>query len=327
MLDYLHKAVPGIEVDWVVEEAFRELLEGNPLLGTLHLARSADWRKHPFARRTLREVGALKEALAERCYDFVFDIEGTLKSGIISRFTGAEDRIGFAREACPDTKNLLFSMRRVPLRRVDSHDTQKCLRLVSVPFAKDYREMELASAVSTGPEDDLAAEALLATLSDGLVFLFDCGAQWQTKLWSEQGWVELGRGVREAFPDATILLSWGSESERTVAALVAKNIEGARVIDRHGVKGLAALLKRVDLVVGGDSGTVQLAAALGTPTVSFYRATDGRQSGPSGADHVLIQSPIHCTRCFRIRCDKDQQCRGTIKVETMLAGIESLIGA
>jgi heptosyltransferase-1 len=310
-----------------VEEAFRELLEGNPLLNSLHPVRARAWRRRPLALRTIREFGAFKQALAQREYDLVFDLEGTLTSGIISRLACAEDRIGLMRDDLRERGNLLFSMRRVPLRRQDCHVTHRCLRLVSVPFARDYQQMELSSAVSTNPEDDLAAEALLATLSDGLVFLFDCGADWQTKLWSEQGWVELGQRVMERFPDAAILLSRESEAERALVAGIAKSIDAARVIDRQSVKGLAALLKRVDLVVGGDTDTVQLAAALGTPTVSFYRASDGRQIGPRGAHHVVIQSPIHCTRCLRTRCDKDLQCRGTIKVEALLAGIESLVGS
>jgi heptosyltransferase I len=36
---------------------------------------------------------------------------------------------------------------------------------------------------------------------------------------------------------------------------------------------------------------------------------------------VLLQSPIHCTRCARRRCDKDRQCRDTIKVDTVMAGV------
>jgi ADP-heptose:LPS heptosyltransferase len=36
-LDFLHRVVPGIEIDWVVEEPFRELLEEDPLISRLSL--------------------------------------------------------------------------------------------------------------------------------------------------------------------------------------------------------------------------------------------------------------------------------------------------
>ena len=316
VLDYLHQAHPGIEVDWVVEDRFREILAGNPKLSEIHLVRT----------KTRQEIALLQQTLRERNYDLVFDIQGNLKSGLICWLTGCADRIGFTRDELQESVNALFTTRRIPLRRQDYHITDKYLRLVSIPFARDFRAMTLTSTIQTSAEDDSNAEALLATLSDGLVFLFQYGTTWQTKFWSEENWIALGKAVLERFPDGSVLFPWGNEAERSVVTSIAMEIgQGSRVLDRFTLKGLTALLKKVDLVVGGDTGPVQLAAAVGTPTVSFYRASDGKRSGPRGEMHVVIQSPMHCTRCFRTRCDKDAQCRDTIKVETVLAGIERLL--
>jgi len=326
VLDYLCQAVPGIEIDWVIEEPFRQILDGNPYLSRIHIVRTKLWRKRPFAAATWREMGALRQALREREYDLVFDIQGNLKSGVICGLTGCGDRIGFEREDLQESANALFTTRRIPLRKQDYHITDKYLRLASVPFARDFRTMTLASSIQTSPEEDANAEALLATLSDGLVFLFQYGTTWQTKFWSEESWIALGKAVLDRFPDASILLPWGNESERAAATSISAGIgPGSRVLERFTLKGLTALLKKVDLVVGGDTGPVQLAAAVGTPTVSFYRASDGKRSGPRGEMHVVIQSPMHCTRCFRTSCDKDAQCRDSIKVEAVLAGIGRLL--
>jgi len=326
VIDYLHQVVPGVEIDWVVEEPFLEVLAGNPGLAAVHLVRTKLWRKHPFAAATWREIGALKETLRERNYDLVFDIQGNLKSGLVCYLTGAAQRVGFIREEVRERLNLLFTTRRVPLRKVDYHVTEKYLRLVSVPFGRDYRELQLCSTIVTTPGDDADAAALLATLSDGLVFLFHCGTTWQTKLWAKESWVELGRRVLESFPDASVLLSWGNQAERAVVAEVARGIgPGARVIDRYPLKALAAVMKKVDLVVAGDTGPVHIAAAVGTPTVSLYRATNGKLTGPRGEQHLTLQSPMHCTKCARKLCDKDKECSVSIKVETVLAGIVKLL--
>ena len=325
VLDYLKQASSRIEIDWVVEESFSHILEGNPQLSALHLVRTKAWRKAPFAARTRKEIALLKQTLQEREYDLVFDIQGNLKSGLICWLTGCPDRLGFERTELQESVNALFTTRQIPLRRQDYHVTDKYLRLVSIPFAKDFREMQLTTTIQTSPEDDASAEVLLATLSDGLVFVFQYGTTWQTKFWSEKSWIALGKAVLDRFREASIFFPWGNESERTAVTAIAAGIgQGARVLERYSLKGLTALLKRVDLVVGGDTGPVHLAAAVGTPTVSFYRASDGKRSGPRGERHVVIQSPMHCTRCFRTSCDKDSQCRDTIKVEAVLAGIERL---
>jgi heptosyltransferase I len=326
VLDYLHQVAPGVEIDWVVEEPFLEVLAGNPQLTNVHTVRTKVWRKRPFAPATWKEIGELKATLLERDYDLVFDIQGNFKSGLICSLTGTTQRIGFIKGEAREGLNLLFTNRRVPLRKVDYHVTEKYLRLVSVPFGKDYREMQLSGTIYTSPADDADAEALLATLSDGLVFLFHCGTTWVTKLWAKKSWIELGRQVLDSFPEATILLSWGNQEERAVATEVAKGIgPGARVIDRYPLKGLAAVMKKVDLVVAADTGPVHIAAAVGTPTVSIYRATNGKLTGPRGPQHTTLQSPMHCTKCARKQCDKDRECSESIKVETVLAAVQKLL--
>jgi heptosyltransferase-1 len=326
-LNYLHAVSPGIEIDWVVEEPFLDVLEGNPLISGIHKVRTKIWRKRPLSSATIREIGALKRTLRERNYDIVFDIQGNLKSGLVCRLSGVEQCIGFAREELQESVNLLFTTRQVPLRPGDKHITDQYLRLVSVPFGRDFKGISYSTDIHTSPEDEAVAEAIIATLSDGLVFLFHYGTTWQTKYWSEKGWIALGREVLARYPESNILLSWGNETERKAASALAAEIgDGARVIDRYPLKGFIALLKKADLVVGGDTGPVHLAAAVGTPTVSFYRASDGKRSGPRGKGDVIIQSPLHCARCFRTACDKDEECRESIKAEALMKGIESLFG-
>ncbi len=323
VLEYLHRVLPGVEIDWVVEEPFREVLDGNPLISHIHTVRTKVWRKHPLARETRREVVALKRALREREYELLFDIQGNLKSGLICWLSGVEQRVGFAKEELQESVNLLFTNRQIPVRPQDRHITDKYLRVVSVPFGRNFQGLQYRTEIQTAPEDDAAAEALIATLADGLVFLFHYGTTWRTKFWSEKGWIELGKELLGHYPDSTILLSWGNEAEQKAVTSLAVEIgKGARVIDRYSLKGLIALLKKVDLVVGGDTGPVHLAAAVGTPTVSFYRSSDGKRSGPRGRGHVIIQSPLHCAACFQTECDKDAECRASISVKALLDGVE-----
>lgn len=325
VLDYLHRVSPGIELDWIVEAPFRDVLEGNPLINRLHLVRTKTWRKKPFAAATRAEIRALQQQLRERAYDIVFDIQGNLKSGLVSRLTGATTIIGFERAQLQERINLLFTTRQVPTLPEDGHITDQYLRLVSAPFDVDFSTMTLASDIATLPADDLAAQTLLGSLAGGRIVLFHQGTTWETKYWLHDSWVQLGKAVLDRFKDSSVLLSWGNENERAAANEIAAAIgPGARVIDRYPLKGFAAVLKQVDLVVGGDTGPVHIAAAVGTPTVSLYRASDGRRSGPCGTQHVIIQAPLHCTACFRTKCQRDHECRASITVSSVLKGIESI---
>ena len=327
VLDYLHQVAPGVTIDWAVEEQFHDLLTGNRLIANLRTVRTRRWRKQIFSAETWREVMALRRELREQRYDFVFDIQGNLKSGIIAWSTGVQKRIGFSRKYLQEKINALFITRQIPFRQVDDSSGGRYLRIVSVPFGRDYRDMVISTDIFTGPEEERAAEALIRTCGAGPVILFHCGTTWQTKFWSEEGWIGLGHLVCAGFPDAMILLSWGNDTERDSACRIAAELgDRARVLERYPLKGITAVIKKVDAVVGADTGLIHLAAAVGTPTVSFYRASDGSVSGPRGEYHIVVQSPLSCTRCQRTRCDRDDECRASITPDALYSGVQTLLG-
>ncbi len=326
VLDFLIKASPGIEIDWVVEERFVDILSGNPRLTNLFTIDTKKWRKKLFSPTTWREISALKNRLAERRYNIVFDLQGNIKSGLITKFSGCSRRYGFDADAVREAANLRFTTNQVPLRKQDYHVTDRSLRVVTVPFGRDYTGTTLVTEITTSPEDDQAAELFITTLLDGLVFLFHPGTTWKTKLWHEQGWIELGKELTEAYPDATIIISWGGEQEKRVAEDIASGIgRHTKLLPQLSIKEFTAIIKKVDLMFGGDTGPIHIAAAVGTPTVSFYRATDGRRNGPRGDIHRIVQSPLPCTKCLQRECTTDISCRESIQVKAMFQSAIELL--
>jgi heptosyltransferase-1 len=269
---------------------------------------------------------AVVRRLRERNYDMVFDIQGNIKSGITAWLSGCPDRLGFTREITQESINTWFTTRHIPIKPIDHHITDQCLRVVSTPFGKDFKTMELATDIPVSENDERWAAGFMETQGDGLVFLFHCGTTWQTKFWHEAGWIELARLAQATFPGCSIVLTWGNEAERLSAERIAAGVEkGAKVLERLALGKLVALLRKVDLVIGGDTGIVHAAAAVGTPTVSFYRASDAQRSGPRGAEHKVIQASMPCARCFRTSCNQDQPCRESITAKEMLSAMEMVL--
>jgi ADP-heptose:LPS heptosyltransferase len=59
-----------------------------------------------------------------------------------------------------------------------------------------------------------------------------------------------------------------------------------------------ALARRARLFIGGDTGPLHLAAAVGTPIVGIYGPTDPVRNGPFAPDDIALsnRSPINHTR-------------------------------
>jgi heptosyltransferase I len=327
VIDYLHRVSPGIEIDWVAEEQFLPVLEHNPGLRRIFPVRTKKWRKAPFATDTRNDLKALRQGLRERPYDLVFDIQGNLKSGLIAWLSGGRERIGFSREVLQEKANAFFTTRRVPFRDSDRNVTDRYLRVVSVPFDRDYQGMELGGAIFSASEDEAAAERYRAELPDGRVVVFQVGTTWNTKLWYPEGWSELARRIVARYPGATILINWGSPDEKALGERIVSEAGAAvRLLPWLRIRELIPVLRRVDLVIGGDTGPIYLAAVVGTPTVSFYRATSAATYAPQGERHRTVQAAMECAACYRTSCDRDGECRRSISVDALFAAVTDLMG-
>jgi heptosyltransferase-1 len=327
VLDYLHTVKPGIEIDWVAEAAFLPVVMHNPLISQVHTVRTKAWRKKPFSRETREQVRQLRDRLRERNYDLVFDLQGNFKSGLIDRITGVQEIVSFSGEAVQERINLLFTTRKVELRPIDRHVSERYLRVVSDYFGQEYAGMACKTDIPSAPEDEEKADRYLATLPDGPVFLLQVGTTWQSKLWFPEGWIELTGRIRSRYPDATILINWGAPEEKALGEEIVRAVgERVALLPWLSIKELIPVIRKVDIVIGGDTGPVYIAAAVGTPTVSFYRATDATRYAPLGDRHVAIQAAISCAGCLRTRCDKDEECRRSITVDQMYNAVVKIMG-
>jgi heptosyltransferase-1 len=66
---------------------------------------------------------------------------------------------------------------------------------------------------------------------------------------------------------------------------------GALVPPPTTIPEMVALFRRANLVIGGDTGPIHVAAVLGVPTVGLYGPTSVRRNGPYGPRATAIQSP------------------------------------
>jgi heptosyltransferase-1 len=326
VIDYLDQVSPGCEIDWVVEEPFLSVLEHNPRLSRIHVIKTKKWRRNKLAADTYREIGRIRDALRERCYDLVCDLQGNFKSGLVCLLSGARVRIGFTADALQEKINVLFTTRRILLRTNDRNVTYRYLRLVSALFERDYAGMKLAGSIVSSPEDEAVAESFLSGVSGRPRFFFQVGTTWSTKLWYPEGWSELARRIVERYPDAAILINWGSPEEKVLAEqIVAAVGDSVQLLPWLRIKELIPVIRRVDLVIGGDTGPIYLAAAVGTPTVSYYRATSAAIYAPPGDQHKAIQAEMSCAGCRLKSCERDALCRASISADTLFNAVTSLI--
>lgn len=326
VLAYLKSADPAVEIDWLVEKSFAPLLEGHPLLRRVHALEMKAWRRQGWKQAFVGTLGVIRALRRER-YDLVLDLQGNSKSGLFTLLSGAPLRVGFARDGAREWPNLLATNRRVPLTAADHHVGARALALAQTGLPGGSAA-PLAGPLPVDAHALAKIEALLAEdgLSAGPLVVLHYGTTWTTKLWPLESWQQLAamlveKGLRP-------ILTWGNDLERQAAqSIFSASGERAVIWPRGSLKELVALLSRVDLVVGADTGPVHIAAAVDTPTVSIYRVTDATRNGPRGDKHVLLQVDLPCSPCLKKACERDGECGGKITPAQVFAAMATLCPA
>ncbi len=93
----LRTARPDLHLTWVVEEPLRPLVEGHPAVDQVVTTATRRWRRRPLSSPTRQEVRALRARFSDLAPHVTLDPQGVLKSAFVTRWTGAEHRVGLAR--------------------------------------------------------------------------------------------------------------------------------------------------------------------------------------------------------------------------------------
>lgn len=327
VLDFVRQVVPDPVIDWIAEEQFLPLLEHNPYLNRVFCIGTKKWRKNRLSSSTLREISTLKRELQQQRYDVVFDLQGNLKSGVITWLTGAPLRVGFAFEILQEKINALFTNRKISFLEEDTSVTARYLRMVSGFFELGFEGMELPGRIFSSVDDEKSADQYISQFRPGLRIMLQVGTTWKTKLWHREGWIELAQRLNSTWPDATMLVNWGSQEEKELGEAISTAVgDSVVLLPWFTVRELIPVIARCDLLIGGDTGPVYLAAAVGTPTVSYYRATNAAMYAPSGDKHRSLQADMPCAACLKTECQKDEECRRTITADGLFFVAQTLLG-
>ena len=267
-------AAAGAAVGWVVERAFAGLLEGNPNCARVFVADTKAWRRRPFSRDTRSSVRALSRELGAFAPDHTIDVQGLWKSAWIARMAGAPVA-GFAAGQRREGLSALLCGVRVTPAPEARHVVDRNLALLSAAGIPVAARAPDAAYLLARPSP--AADTFLATLPRPFAVLHP-GAGREDKIWPEGRFATLARAMQERRGLHSVI-SWGPGDEERAGRLAAL-LPGASRPPLLDVPGLARLTAASRLFVGGDTGPLHLADALGTPTLALFGPTDPQRNGP-----------------------------------------------
>lgn len=298
-LNVIRTCFPKAEIHWVIAKGLEGLLEGHPMVNKLWIINKDKWKKIKNVKGTINELKGLFKELKKEKFDLVVDLQGLLRSGILTSATSAPVRIGFA-EAREGSK--IFYTHKVEGGR-DIHAVDRYLKIadflgcnitdIRFPFPLHFK-----SSIITNyslPED----YAVIVP-----------GARWKTKVWPSKKFGKLSSKL----PIMTVIV--GSKTDIDIANEIVALSKGkaTSLADKTDLKELIEVIRNARFMVSNDSGPMHIAAALGIPVFAIFGPTDPLRTGPYGEGHTVIREDIPCAPCFKRTCN-DVRCMNNLSAE------------
>lgn len=284
------RAVPGLEVDWVVEEGLAEIPAWHPSVRRIITVAYRRWRFRPLKGLFGGPLTALRRELRAETYDLVLDAQGLYKSAVIARMAQGT-RHGFD---LPSSREKL-----APLAYDVRHNIPRSEHAV-VRQRRLFAQALGYPQPETPPVYGLARDRLPAPPVSGRYLVFLHGTAWTTKLWPESHW----QGLVELAAAAGywVVLPFGSRYDQARAERIAAATGKARPLPTKSLAAAGGLIAGAAGCVAVDTGLGHLAAALDVPTVTLYGPSSATRTGTLGRRTAQLATDMPCAPCRKKLC-------------------------
>jgi heptosyltransferase-1 len=290
----LRAAFPDCQLGWIVEKRWSELLctptasrsgplsPERPLVNNIHTVNTKAWRHSMASPQTWRQIAAAAREVRGEQYEVAIDFQGAIRSVLIARVSHVNAIYGFDRPRETPARSLYT--RRVAAR--GTHIVEQNLSL-----AEEVAGRALQAPGDIFPRDEAAEQECERRLREGgtaKFALLNPGAGWGAKRWPAERY---GRVAEELAKDGIKSFVNAGPGEEELAKSVQELSDGPAEVVACSITQLIALTRRASLFVGGDTGPLHLAAALGVPVVAIFGPTDPARNGPFGTKSIVLRSP------------------------------------
>ena len=148
------------------------------------------------------------------------------------------------------------------------------------------------------------------------------GGGWAGKLWPAERYGELCLAVEQRLGLRALLIGGPGEEKLADAAISAAKA-AAPIRFPTTLAELMAVLAEARFVVGGDTGPLHLAAALGVPVVGLYGPTDPEQTGPYTRKAIVVRNAQPEETSYRFSASPSRAML-SITVEQAISAVERL---
>ncbi|WQY48417.1 lipopolysaccharide heptosyltransferase I [Helicobacter pylori] len=275
----IKECLPNAQIEWFVDERFGAILEHSPYIDKLH----------PIALKSaLKTFNPLKifklfKNLRAYEYDIIIDMQGLVKSALITQMLKAPKKVGFDYASAREGLSAFFYSQKVSI----AYDEPILKRNFTLLFhALNLPKKEISEGLSSRAkvfsyQDSPKINALNWNQNKPKI-LFVLETSKINKTYPTERFKELAL----ALENFQICLLWHADEHKATTLYHAlKHQRDVLLLPKLTLNEVKALLFKMDVIIGGDTGITHLAWALQKPSITLY--------GNTPMERFKLESPIN----------------------------------
>ncbi len=327
LFSILKEQFPHLEIDVLIYQETKVVLEGNPYLQEMHTI-DRTWKNQGVLYQLRHEINLARQ-LRSRQYDLIINLTDRWRGAWLTRFLRSAYSVS---QPYPHRRGKFWRKSFTHIYRVPPryrHTAEKNLdairRLGVQTLSSNKRLTFIPNTLSTEKARHILGEY---QIEEKKIIVVHPTSRWMFKAWNAHGFAKVIDHLYD-LGHCPILISGPAKLEIEYVRMIMKEVSSP-AIDLSGQLSLnecGALIELADCFLGLDSVAMHIASAVNTPCVALFGPTIDKVWGPWMVRHNIITEQVHCRPCQLKGCGDGMisECLQLIKPETVIESVVSML--
>jgi len=272
VLQFIKKYCPESVIDWVVDKKFKGILENNPHINQIHTVNITKIKRDKSLKLLFSEVS---RASKFGQYDVVIDLQGLIKSAIITKYITSSKKVGFDKNSIREGLASFFYNQKVAIG-YDQNTIERYAKLTSE-----------ALRIKITKDDILNKEIYLFSRSKFLIpqtpyIVLVIGSTWQSRNYPKEKFLGVVQDIKKS-----CIVVWGSEQEKEKAEWMSSESDYIQLMPKLSLDDLKSVISHASLLIGNDTGPSHISWALNIPSIILFGPTPIERTFQTPVNRVL----------------------------------------
>lgn len=278
-LQFIKRHLPDSSIDWIVEEGFKDILINNPDIDNIHTINIKQAKQKKSFKLLFSEFKKLRKLPR---YDLVIDLQGLIKSALVSRITPSDKTFGFDKNSLRESFAAWFYTDTYNID-YDENIIMRNIGLISSALDITISHDEILNKKLFLFSNSKILPSVISDNKPNIALI--PGASFKSKIYPVEQYAQISQEL-----NANFIVLWGNESEKNMAQQIQKIAPAVQIADKLTLDELKAFIEKMDLVIGGDTGPTHMAWALNIPSITLFGSTPGYRNTYTTNINQILES-------------------------------------